>query len=104
MLNHSTQRILEIKEVENNVKNLLSTVNGFSQSCNNFSGELKLKWGFDGATGQSEYKQKYHKQIEALLISFHFKKKFDSPIHTTRVDVYLKKGNFFGYFGKIDFL
>jgi glutaredoxin 2 len=59
LLNHSTQRILEIKEVVNNVKHLLSTVNGFSKSCNNFSGELKLKWGFDGATGQSEYKQKY---------------------------------------------
>ena len=33
-------------------------------------------------------------QIEALLLSFHLKKQFDSPIHTTRVHIYLKKGRF----------
>ena len=27
-------------------------------------------------------------------MSFHLKNKFDSPIHTTRVHVYLKKGRF----------
>ena len=37
-------------------------------------------------------------QIEALIISFHLKKKFDSPIHTTRVDVYLKKDHFLVFF------
>ena len=37
-------------------------------------------------------------QIEALIISFHLKKKFDSPIHTTRVHIYLKRGRFLVYF------
>ena len=59
LLHHTLYRVLEVKSVEENVKKVL----GSKINDNNFNGVFQFKWGFDGATGQSEYKQMFTQDL-----------------------------------------
>ena len=51
ILNHTVKRLSEIKFVKNKLLSL--------KDADKKNGRLICKWGFDGSSGQSEYKQKY---------------------------------------------
>ena len=56
LLHHTASRILDIKEVEIKINKILSEIDYNEKNLNDV---LHCKWGFDGSSGQSEYKQVY---------------------------------------------
>ena len=65
LLHHTTSRILEIKTVEDELKLKLQNLNASNEII---PGILHCKWGFDGATGQSEYKQRYFESTDRPIV------------------------------------
>ena len=61
LLNHTLDRILQIDPVMNDIKNFLISIikHQNPRELNDLKGVLYCKWGFDGSTGQSEYKQQF---------------------------------------------
>ena len=73
-LHHTTDRILEINTVKRDLNEILSE---FRYKNEIVVGMLHCKWGFDGATGQSEYKQRY---LEPPDISIQEKSLFSTSL------------------------
>ena len=57
LLHHTFNSIIKLDFVVEKIKHLM--VFNSSTISNNLNGVLLVKWGFDGATGQSEYKQRW---------------------------------------------
>ena len=53
LLHHTTQRLAQVNSVKENIEKMLK-----ESKADRVNGVLTCKWGFDGASGQSEYKQK----------------------------------------------